>query len=201
MQTIRFPVIDPVATGENIVRLRKERGLSVRDLQSFFGFEEPQAIYKWQRGQSLPTVDNLYALGALFGVSMDEILISSAPARNHTHTEQQAKACCSVLFPAAPDTAENRKRSVQFFAAPHPYVRAAQTASFSVPGSNSPNSEVSVRAHGADGKGSGSRLQPGSFSVSNLIEIISISVDGEVGTVRETAKNVFTEKEVALCAC
>ena len=71
MHTKRFPVIDPVATGANIVRLRKERGLTVRDLQSYFGFEEPQAIYKWQRGQSLPTVDNLYALGALLDVTMD----------------------------------------------------------------------------------------------------------------------------------
>jgi hypothetical protein len=44
-----FRTIDPVATGANIVRLRKERGLTVRDLQAFFGFEEPQAIYKWQR--------------------------------------------------------------------------------------------------------------------------------------------------------
>ena len=51
-----FPVIDPVATGENIVRLRKARGLTVRDLQEWCGFEEPQAIYKWQRGKSLPTV-------------------------------------------------------------------------------------------------------------------------------------------------
>ena len=63
-----FPVIDPVATGKNIVRLRTERGLSVRDLQSYFGFEDPQAIYKWQQGKSLPSVDNLYALGALFEV-------------------------------------------------------------------------------------------------------------------------------------
>ena len=62
MSVIRFPVIDPVATGANICRLRKDRGLTVRDLQQYFGFEEPQAIYKWQRGQSLPSVDNLYAL-------------------------------------------------------------------------------------------------------------------------------------------
>ena len=66
-----FPVIDPVATGANIVRLREDRGLTVRDLQTYFGFEEPRAIYKWQTGQSLPTVDNLYALGALLDVTMD----------------------------------------------------------------------------------------------------------------------------------
>lgn len=94
-----FRVIDPVATGANIVRLRKERGLTVRDLQSYFGFEEPQAIYKWQRGQSLPSVDNLYALGALLDVTMDEILVQSRPKLNIVHCEQQAKAaCCSPLF-------------------------------------------------------------------------------------------------------
>ena len=36
MHMKQFPVIDPVATGKNIVRLRTERGLSVRDLQSYF---------------------------------------------------------------------------------------------------------------------------------------------------------------------
>ena len=68
MNTKQFPVIDPIATGKNIIRLRVERGMSVRDLQAYFGFEEPQAIYKWQQGKSLPSVDNLYALGALFEV-------------------------------------------------------------------------------------------------------------------------------------
>ena len=70
-----FPVIDPVATGKNIVRLRTERGLSVRDLQSYFGFEEPQAIYKWQHGSAMPTVDNLVILAMILGVTIDEILV------------------------------------------------------------------------------------------------------------------------------
>ena len=82
MNQTKFPVIDLVATGENILRLRKQKGLSVRDLQRYFGFEEPQAIYKWQKGKSLPTVDNLYALGALLGVPMEEILVSTHPELN-----------------------------------------------------------------------------------------------------------------------
>ena len=73
----QFPVIDLPATGANIRRLRQTKGLSVRDLQQFFGFEEPQAIYKWQRGQSLPTVDNLYALSTLLDVSMNDILVAA----------------------------------------------------------------------------------------------------------------------------
>ena len=96
MNAINFPVIDPVATGENILRLRKERGLSVRDLQNFFGFEEPQAIYKWQYGKTLPSVDNLYALSSLLDVPMNDILVSTNPQLNIRVLEQQAFACCSV---------------------------------------------------------------------------------------------------------
>lgn len=90
-----FPVIDPAATGANIRRLRMARGLSVRDLQRYFGFEEPRAIYKWQKGDSLPSVDNLYALGRLFAVPLEEILV---PAAYSIASEQQAAACCSPLF-------------------------------------------------------------------------------------------------------
>ena len=75
------------------------KGLTVRDLQTYFGFEEPQAIYKWQRGQSLPSVDNLYALGALLEVPLDEILVQARPQLNMLMCEQQAgTACCSPLF-------------------------------------------------------------------------------------------------------
>ncbi len=90
----QFPVIDPVATGENILRLRKEKGLSVRDLQVWFGFEEPQAIYKWQKGKSLPTIDNLYALGALLEVPMEDILVSCFPKPHMTKNGQQVRDCC-----------------------------------------------------------------------------------------------------------
>ena len=70
-----FPTIDLVATGKNIIKLREESGLSVRDLQNIFGFATPQAIYKWQHGTALPTIDNLIVLSAIFKVSMEEIII------------------------------------------------------------------------------------------------------------------------------
>lgn len=103
-----YPTIDLPATGKNILRLRKERGLSVKDLQSFFGFEDPQAIYKWQWGKCLPSVDNLYALSALLEVPMNEILVSSRPTIDLMVCEQQAEACCSHFYrSAAPDAAEH----------------------------------------------------------------------------------------------
>ena len=72
-----FPTIDLKATGENIVRLRKNRGLSVKELQQYFGFEQPQAIYKWQWGECLPSVDNLFALSRILDVPMQEILVET----------------------------------------------------------------------------------------------------------------------------
>ena len=72
---MQMPSIDMIATGRNILRLRKEAGLTVRDLQEIFGFTTPQAIYKWQHGTALPTIDNLVILAVVFQVPIDRILI------------------------------------------------------------------------------------------------------------------------------
>ena len=72
---LMIPIIDPAATGQRIAELRTKAGLSVRDLQAVMGFETPQAIYKWQHGASLPSIDNLVILAAVLGVSIDEILV------------------------------------------------------------------------------------------------------------------------------
>lgn len=79
---MHFPTIDMGRTGERIVALRKARGLSVRDIQAFFGFETPQAIYKWQHGTALPTVDNLVALAVFLQVPVDELLVVSGREPN-----------------------------------------------------------------------------------------------------------------------
>ena len=72
--------------------------MTVKELQEVFGFATPQAIYKWQQGKSLPSVDNLYALGALFEVPMEDILVSRTSKLNLMICEQQAEACCSPLL-------------------------------------------------------------------------------------------------------
>lgn len=70
-----YPVINLAETGRRIERQRRQAGLTVRDLQTYFGFEYPQAIYKWQHGECLPTVDNLLALARLLRVSMEDLLV------------------------------------------------------------------------------------------------------------------------------
>ena len=72
---MNIPTVDLAQTGANIVNLRKAAGLSVADIQMVFGFNSPQAIYKWQNGAALPTVDRLIVLAALFHVRIDDILV------------------------------------------------------------------------------------------------------------------------------
>ena len=68
------PAVDMKLTGQNIASLRTQRGISVRDLQLMLGFTTPQSIYKWQRGETLPTIENLAALACILGVTIDAIV-------------------------------------------------------------------------------------------------------------------------------
>lgn len=70
-------VIDLVETGKNIRRYRLMRGLSVQDVSDFFGGIARNSIYKWERGETLPCMDNLYALAWLLRVSLDELIVGN----------------------------------------------------------------------------------------------------------------------------
>ncbi len=74
---MEFPVLDAKATGERIKELRIARKLTVEKVAEFMGFESVQAVYKWQRGESLPTLDNIYALAVLLETTVNDILIGS----------------------------------------------------------------------------------------------------------------------------
>ena len=78
-----YPVIDLAETGRSIERHRRQAGLTVRDLQTYLGFEYPQAIYKWQHGECLPTVDNLLALARLLQVPMEDLLVYEDQEASH----------------------------------------------------------------------------------------------------------------------
>ena len=67
--------IDMIGTGNNISRLRKEKGITIKEIQEILGFNTPQAIFKWLRGETLPTLDNLLILSELFNTTIDEIVV------------------------------------------------------------------------------------------------------------------------------
>ena len=72
---MNYPTINMQATGINIKRLRKQKGITVQQIADFMGFTEPVAVYKWQRGASLPSTDNLLALAKLMECTMEDILV------------------------------------------------------------------------------------------------------------------------------
>ena len=71
---LQYPVIDMSATGRNIRRVMDSRSISVRELQKYLGLAAPQSIYRWFDGQSVPTIDNLYAMSELFRVPIDALI-------------------------------------------------------------------------------------------------------------------------------
>lgn len=71
------PTIDRVKTGRQIRLLMRERGITVRDVKNALGLTCVQSVYHWLDGQSMPTVENLYALSELLKVPLDVLVCGS----------------------------------------------------------------------------------------------------------------------------
>ena len=72
--TEEYPIIDMQATGINLKRIMKAQGVTAKDVREYLGLCGVQSIYHWLNGSNLPSVDNLYALSALFQLPIDELL-------------------------------------------------------------------------------------------------------------------------------
>ncbi|MBP3232819.1 MAG: helix-turn-helix transcriptional regulator [Eubacterium sp.] len=71
---VEYPVIDLHSTGARINELRRERGITVDELRIYLGMNNPNSIYKWFRGEVLPTLENMYALSVILEVPIDDII-------------------------------------------------------------------------------------------------------------------------------
>ena len=72
-----YPTIDMKATGKCIRRIMNQRKLTVKDVQKYLNLSSVQSIYHWLNGQSVPTVDNLYALSELFQLPVDAMIVGN----------------------------------------------------------------------------------------------------------------------------
>ena len=66
--------VDMVATGKRIKALREQKKISMNRMVDFFGLTR-QAMYKWERGESLPEIETFFALSELLQVSIGDILV------------------------------------------------------------------------------------------------------------------------------
>ena len=67
--------IDMCRTGKKIAAAVKEAGFDVPFIQKYLHLSCPQPIYRWFKGQVLPSVDHLYVLSRLLGVHMEDLIV------------------------------------------------------------------------------------------------------------------------------
>ena len=67
--------VNMTATGANIKNMMRARNIKVKDVQAECGFGTPQAIFKWMRGDCMPTIGNMLIIADMFGCTMDDIVV------------------------------------------------------------------------------------------------------------------------------
>ena len=79
--TLEGCYIDMEKTGEHIKRLVRENSLNAHLLSLRLDGVSEQAIYKWFRGKSLPSIDNMIRLKQVLGLeTIDELIIIAGSA-------------------------------------------------------------------------------------------------------------------------
>lgn len=74
MNNFSYRPINMQATGQRIRNYRNAQKITVEELSSFFGIS-PQAVCKWQRGDALPSIDNLMVLCDIFQVRVEDLIV------------------------------------------------------------------------------------------------------------------------------
>lgn len=67
--------LDMVMTGAIIKKAISKSGFSIREIQEKLSLSCPQPIYRWMKGQTMPSLDNLYMLSSLLDVHMEDLLM------------------------------------------------------------------------------------------------------------------------------
>ena len=99
-----------LAMAQRLVDRRKAAALSQEALAAQLGVSR-QAVSKWERSESSPDTDNLIALAALYGVSLDELLYGEAVDDADCSEDSDAGAEASDEAEEDEDSADNTSRS------------------------------------------------------------------------------------------
>lgn len=54
----------------------KLNNIKIVQIQQILGFNTPQAIYKWFRGEAMPTIDNMVVLAATLNTTIDNLIVT-----------------------------------------------------------------------------------------------------------------------------
>lgn len=65
-----------ILSGQKIHGRILQSGYSIKEIQNMLGLECPQSVYRWLKGRSMPSIDNLYMLSQILDVHMEDLLVS-----------------------------------------------------------------------------------------------------------------------------
>ncbi|MBR1906184.1 MAG: helix-turn-helix transcriptional regulator [Clostridiales bacterium] len=82
--------MDKEKTGQLITELRKEKGLTQKQLAEALNVTD-KAVSKWERGLSFPDISMLEPISELLGVSIMEILAGERQSGEETMSREEAK--------------------------------------------------------------------------------------------------------------
>lgn len=82
--------MDKERTGQLITELRKEKGLTQKQLADALNVTD-KAVSKWERGQSFPDISMLEPIAEVLDISIMEILAGEKKSEDETITREEAQ--------------------------------------------------------------------------------------------------------------
>lgn len=95
-----------MSLGENIYLLRKSKNMSQDALAAALEVSR-QSVSKWENDSAVPELDKLVKMSNLFGVTLDELVLSSTP--DAPHPPEQAASTSQLSVPQVRNEGTNRK--------------------------------------------------------------------------------------------
>ncbi len=93
--------IDPVATGRQLKKLRRDHGITQEFLSELFercGDSASRVIISmWETGKKLPSLSHMVFLAELYGCSLDELVISYRRSRETEDDDQLVQFLLFIL--------------------------------------------------------------------------------------------------------
>ena len=83
-------VINRIETGKRIRRLRVENGYQV---QRVIGLASPQSVYKWERGDNLPSIDSAVILAWIFDIPVEDLFVLNDSDEDLDEEDRKVTVC------------------------------------------------------------------------------------------------------------
>ncbi len=76
-----YPMIDKEKTGRWLKALFMVKGVRPKDIQAYLSLGCIQTVYRWLDGTNIPSMDHLYALSGLLGITVDQMVVGNKDDR------------------------------------------------------------------------------------------------------------------------